>query len=221
MRLAALVTGGKDSALALHRVLKKGHEVTYLVTIIPQREDSWMYHFPNIGLTNLFAEASGIPLVKAETSGIKEEEVEDLKQLLADLDVDGVVSGAVFSEYQKSRTDRVCRELGKKPVTPLWHQDPFDLIRELIDLRFEVIIVGVYARGFDENWLGRRINPSTLDELVELKRKYQISIVGEGGEYETFVLHAPYFGKRIRVVDSEVMWEDGSGYLSIVKAELA
>jgi len=221
MRLAALVTGGKDSALALHRVLKEGHEVAYLVTMIPQREDSWMYHFPNIRLTDFFAEASGIPLVKAETSGVKEEEVEDLKRLLTELDVDGIVSGAVYSEYQKSRIDRVCREIGKKSVTPLWHENPSRLMRELIDLGFEVIIVGVYAYGFDQNWLGRRIDRSSLDELVELKKRYQISIIGEGGEYETFVLYAPYFKRGIHIVDTEVIWQNGSGYLSIKGAELA
>jgi diphthine-ammonia ligase len=221
MRLAALITGGKDSALALYRVLREDHEVAYLVTMIPQREDSWMFHFPNIGLTDFFAEASGIPLVKAETSGVKEEEVEDLKRLLAELDVDGIVSGAVFSGYQKSRIDRVCRETGKKSVTPLWHGNPLRLMRELIDLRFEVIIVGVYAYGFDQNWLGRRIDRSALHELVELERKYRISIIGEGGEYETFVLYAPYFRKRIQIADAEVIWENGSGCLSIKRAELA
>jgi len=220
MRVAVLITGGKDSALALHRVLKKGYEVAYLVTMIPQREDSYMFHFPNIRLTNLFAEASEIPLVKAETSGVREEEVEHLKYVLAKLDVEGIVSGAVSSKYQKSRIDKVCRELGKKSITPLWHEDPLELMRELIDLNFEVIIVGVYAYGFNKGWLGRKINSSTLNELIELNRKYQISLVGEGGEYETFVLYAPYFRKRIRIVESEVIWEDGSGYLAIKKAEL-
>ncbi|MFB0502213.1 MAG: TIGR00289 family protein [Candidatus Bathyarchaeia archaeon] len=221
MRLAALITGGKDSALALHRVLKEGHEVAYLVTMIPQREDSWMYHFPNIRLTDLFAEASGIPLVKAETSGVKEEEVEDMKRLLAELDVDGIVSGAVYSEYQKSRIDRVCREIGKKSVSPLWHENPSRLMIELIDFRFEVVIVGVYAYGLDQNWLGRQIDRSALEELVELEKRYQISVIGEGGEFETFVLYAPYFKKRIHIVGTEVIWENGSGYLSIKGAELA
>jgi len=220
VRLAALITGGKDSSLALHRALSEGYKVEYLVTMIPQREDSWMFHFPNIRLTDLFAEASGIPLAKAETSGVKEEEVEDLKRLLGELDIEGVISGAISSEYQKSRIDRICKELGVSSITPLWHEDPLKLMRELIDLDFEVIIVGVYAYGFDRSWLGREINRSTLNALVELNRKYKISVVGEGGEYETLVLFAPYFGKRIRVVEAEVVWQDDSGYLSVKKAEL-
>ncbi len=221
MNVAALISGGKDSALALHRVIKAGHAIKYLVAMIPRREDSWMFHFPNIGLTTLFAQASGFPLVKGETSGVKEEELNDLKRLLAKLDVEGVVSGAISSEYQKSRIDKVCEELGLRSIAPLWHEDPGELMMELINLKFEVIIVGVYAYGFDKNWLGREINPPTLDALIELNRKHQISLVGEGGEYETLVLYAPYFYRRIRILEAEKVWEGGSGYLLVKKAELA
>ena len=80
MYLAALVTGGKDSILALYRILQRGYKVKNLVTMIPQREDSWMFHFPNIHLTDLLAEVIGIPLVKGKTVGIKEKELEDLKK---------------------------------------------------------------------------------------------------------------------------------------------
>jgi len=48
MRVSVLVTGGKDSVLALYRVLKEGYQVEYLVTMLPQSEDSWMFHFLNI-----------------------------------------------------------------------------------------------------------------------------------------------------------------------------
>jgi len=162
MRLAALCTGRKDSFLALYRAKKMGHTITVLATMIPKREDSYMFHFPNIHLTELLSRAVEIPLVKAETSGVKEKELEDLKNLLASLDVEGVVSGAVSSSYQKERIERVCEELGLKSVAPLWHQDPLGIMRELTDLTFKVVIVGVYAYGLDQTWLGREINPETL-----------------------------------------------------------
>ena len=88
MRVAVLATGGKDSILALHRVLNQGYKVECLVSMIPLREDSWMFHYPNIRLVDLVAEAVGLPLVKAETSGVKEEEVEDLERLIGKLDVE-------------------------------------------------------------------------------------------------------------------------------------
>ncbi len=220
MRVAALVTGGKDSALALHRALKQEYKVKYLVTMLPQREDSWMFHSVNIHLTDLFAKAVGIPLVKSETRGVKEVEVEDLKDLLATLDIEGVVSGAILSRYQKERIDRICRELNLESIAPLWHEKPIKLLKEMISLNFDVVIVGVYAYGFDESWLGRRIDSATIRDLAGLNKKYQVSLVGEGGEYETLVLDAPFFGKRIRLLEVEKIWEDHSGYLLVKKAEL-
>jgi diphthine-ammonia ligase len=220
MRVAALVTGGKDSILALYRAQKMGHNIEVLATMIPKRDDSYMFHFPNIHLTELLSRAVEIPLVKAETSGVKEKELDDLKKLLASLDVEGVVSGAIQSSYQKERIERVCEELGLKSVAPLWHQDPLGIMRELIDLKFKVIIVGVYAYGLDQTWLGREINPETLEKLVELNEKYQISLVGEGGEYESLVLDAPFYKKRIEIVEAETNYENGSGVLVVKEARL-
>jgi diphthine-ammonia ligase len=220
MRVAALVTGGKDSVLALYRAQKMGHTVEVLATMIPKRDDSYMFHFPNIHLTELLSRAVEIPLVKAETSGIKEKELEDLKKLLASLEVEGVVSGAVFSSYQKKRIERICQELGIKSVAPLWHEDPLDIMKELIDLKFKVIIVGVYAFGLDQTWLGREINAETLNQLVELNQKYQISLVGEGGEYESLVLDAPIFKKRIEIVEAEANYENNSGVFVVKEARL-
>jgi diphthine-ammonia ligase len=220
LRVAALVTSGKDSALALYRAIKRGYKVAYLVTMIPQRPDSWMFHYPNIHLVDLFAEAVGIPLVKAETMGVKEAEVEDLKKLLATLDVDAVVSGGISSQYQKKRIDKVCSELGLKPIAPLWHQDPKKLLEELVKLKIKTIIVGVYAYGFTSEWLGRKIDQATINDLIELNKKYQVSLVGEGGEYETLVLDAPFFKKRMQLIDIEKVWEGQSGYLIVKKAVL-
>jgi len=221
MRVAALISGGKDSALALQRVLAEDYDVRFLVTMLPQREDSWMFHFPNIHLTRLFAEAVGIELVSAETMGIKERELEDLKDLLATLDVDGVVFGAISSRYQKERIDGVCRELDLESIAPLWQEDPIRLLKEIITRRFDVVIVGVYAYGFDDNWLGRKIDSRTINDLVKLSKRYQISVVGEGGEYETLVVDAPLFKKRIELVSVKRVWEDHSGYMLVERARLS
>ncbi|MEM3641688.1 MAG: diphthine--ammonia ligase, partial [Candidatus Bathyarchaeia archaeon] len=151
MRVAALATGGKDSTLALYRVLSKGYEVKYLVSMLPLREDSWMFHYPNMHLMDLFSEAVEIPLVKRETIGIKEVEVEDLKSLIVKLDVDGLVSGAIASNYQKARIEAICKQLGLECITPLWQEKPQNILKEILDLKFEVIITGVFAYGFSKD----------------------------------------------------------------------
>lgn len=220
MRIAVLATGGKDSTLALFEVLSAGHEVKYLASMIPLREDSWMFHYPNIRLVDLFAEAVEIPLVKAETSGVKEEEVEDLKRLIEKLDVDGIVSGAIASEYQKTRVERICEQLKLECISPLWHKNPLDILKEIVDLKFDVIITGVCAYGFSIEWLGRRIDDAAIKDLIELNRKYGVSLVGEGGEYETLVLDAPLFKRRIRIIEAEKVWKDQNGYFLVKRAEL-
>jgi len=220
MRVAVLATGGKDSALALCRVLRKGYEVRCLVGMIPMREDSWMFHYPNIRLVDLFAEAVEIPLVKAETSGIKEKEVEDLRRLIEKLDVEGVVSGAIASTYQKTRIEKICRQLKLECIAPLWRENPVSILKEILELKFEVIITGVYAYGFSREWLGRKIDEATIKALMELNRQYGVSLVGEGGEYETLVLDAPFFKRRIGIVEAEKVWRGQSGYFLVTKAEL-
>jgi predicted ATP pyrophosphatase (TIGR00289 family) len=220
MRVVVLATGGKDSALALYRVLKMGYEVKCLACMIPMREDSWMFHYPNIRLVDLFADAVGIPLVKAETSGIKEREVGDLKRLIEGLDVDAIVSGAIASTYQKSRIEKICEQLRLKCIAPLWHENPLDILKEIAALKFETIITGVYAHGFSKEWLGRKIDNPTIEALIELNRRYGISLVGEGGEYETLVLDAPFFKKRIEIIEAEKIWKNQSGYFLITKAKL-
>jgi len=220
MRVAVLATGGKDSALAFYRVLKMGYEVKCLACMIPMREDSWMFHYPNIRLMDLFAEAVGIPLVKAKTLAVKEREVEDLKQLIVGLDVDGIVSGAIASTYQKSRIEKMCEQLRLKCLAPLWHENPLNILKEIVDLKFDVIVTGVYAYGFSEEWLGRKIDDATIKALTELNRRYGVSLVGEGGEYETLVLDAPFLKRRIRIVEAEKVWKGQGGYFLVTKAEL-
>lgn len=220
MQVAALVTGGKDSTLALYRVLTAGHEVKHLVSMIPLRKDSWMFHYPNIHLVGLFSKAIGIPLLEAETSGIKEKEVEDLKHLIGKLDVEGVVSGAIASNYQRARIEKICEQLKLKCLTPLWHEDEMRILKEMLDLEFEVLITGVQAYGFSEEWLGRKIDREAVRALIDLNRQYGVSLVGEGGEYETLVLDASFLKKRIIVVEAEKVWENQSGYFLVTKAKL-
>ena len=220
MRVAALVSGGKDSILALYRAQKMGHTVEVLATMISSRDDSYMFHFPNIHLMDHISCALEIPLVKAQTSGIKEKELEDLKKLISSLDVDGVVSGAIQSSYQKRRIGKICDELRLESITPLWNNDPLKIMNELIELKFKVIIVGIYTYGLDRSWLGKEINIETLHKLMELNKKYQISLVGEGGEYESLVLNGPIFKKRLEIIKAITNYENYRGVFFIKEARL-
>ncbi|USS41258.1 TIGR00289 family protein [Thermococcus aggregans] len=222
MRVAVLFSGGKDSTYALYWALKEGFEVKYLVTMHSENEESYMYHVPNVHLTELQARAIGIPLVKGFTKGEKEREVEDLKRVLEGLKIDGVVAGALASQYQKERVERVAKELGVKVFVPFWKADPEEYMRTLILEGFDVVIVGVSAYGLDERWLGRRIDEKALEELKTLNKKYGVHIAGEGGEFETFVRDAPFFKAKVVFDETEKKWDTytASGVLRVKKAHL-
>lgn len=222
MRVVVLFSGGKDSTYALYWALKEGFDVKYLVTMHSESEESYMYHVPNVHLTELQAKAIGIPLVKGFTKGEKEREVEDLKSVLEGLKIDGIIAGALASQYQKERVERIAEELGIKVFAPFWKADPEEYMRTLILQGFDVVIVGVSAYGLDERWLGRRIDEKALEELKMLNKKYGVHIAGEGGEFETFVRDAPFFKAKVVFDETEKIWDNytASGVLMVKKAHL-
>lgn len=219
MKLAALISGGKDSSFAIYMAMRDGHMITDLITIVPENVDSYMFHSTNIHLTHLISEACGIPLTCAPSSGEKEMELDDLKSALGSVKVEGVIAGAIASEYQASRVGRICEELGLVMYAPLWHKDPETLLRKMIKY-MDIRMVKVAAGGMDESWLGRRFDEKLVDDLLALNRKYRVHIAGEGGEYETLVLDAPFYKKRINLLETEVVWMKDSGIMRVIRAEL-
>ena len=219
---AALISGGKDSIFAVHKAVESGMDVFCLIAMYPKRDDSYMFHHPNIELTSLQAETMGIKLIKKETDAEKEEELSDLEDVLSVVaeDVDAVVTGAFFSNYQKERIDKICAKLGLESTAPLWQKDAEKTITEMVESGFKIIITKVAAEGLGEEWLGREIDRNAIDELVELNRKHKISIVGEGGEFETLVLDSPMFDKRIEIVSAKKNMDGLVGTYLIDKAVL-
>ena len=223
MKAAVLFSGGKDSTMAVYKAIEEDYDVEYLVSMLSDNPESYMFHVPNIHITDLSSEAMGIPLIKAKTHGVKEKELDDLKRVLnklKDKGVEAIFAGALASEYQKSRIDQLCKDLGLMSNAPLWHIDPKEYMEEIIDSGFEVIIISVSAEGLDESWLGRRIDHELLEEILNLNSKYGMHMAFEGGEAETLVLDCPIFKKRIKIIESSNVWDRDSGYLMITKAEL-
>lgn len=224
MDVGVLFSGGKDSTYALYLASKK-HKIKCLICLSPQRDDSYMFHHPNVSFVRTQAELMNIPLIFMSSSGEKEEELKDLKAAVdvakQKYKIQGLVSGAVYSEYQKNRVDEVCAKFGLESIAPLWHMDAGYYLRRLLLSKFKIIITGVAADGFNSNWLGREFDKNMLADLEELNKKNRLNIVGEGGEYESFVLDCPLFAKRIKIIDSSKKLEDeNTGTYIIKKIEL-
>jgi len=220
MKVASLFSGGKDSVFAIYITEQYGWDITHLISIYPENKDSWMYHSINIQLTEILSKALTIPLITKQTKGEKEKELESLKEILTTLDIDGVISGAIASEYQRTRIEQICHTLNIKSFTPLWHKDQTELLNEMIRAGFHIKIVGISAEGFDETWLGKTIETETIKELKNLGKIYGINVAGEGGEFETLVVDGPIFTKKLKLKETKKHWKRDHGQLLVHNAIL-
>jgi ABC transporter with metal-binding/Fe-S-binding domain ATP-binding protein len=223
MRLGILFSGGKDSTLAIHYAAEK-EEAVCLITLVSENKESFMFHTPNIEVSELQAEALGLPQLTKITKGEKEKELRDLEDAIVEAakehQIEGIVTGAVESVYQAERVQRICYKLGLWCFNPLWKHDQKALLEELLEKQFKVVISGIFAYPLDGTWLGKQIDTKIIERLVELQQKYRLSPSGEGGEIETTVLDAPLFKKKIEILDSSFESKGNSGVFTILKARL-
>jgi ABC transporter with metal-binding/Fe-S-binding domain ATP-binding protein len=220
MDVAALFSGGKDSSFALRLVEEAGHEIAYLVTLVSKNPDSYMFHTINNHLTCLQAKSMRKQLITGKTTGIKEKELLDLKVTLEPLEIQGIVSGAIASTYQKKRINQICKDLGLIHLSPLWQRERISLVTEMLDNGMKIIISAVAAQGLDDSILGKPLDYPMLNRLMKLNEMYGVDVCGEGGEYESMVLDAPWFEKEIIIEEAIKTWDGISGRYLVKKASL-
>jgi len=220
LNVAVLFSGGKDSTRTVEWCLKN-HRVKYLLTFFPENKESYMLHSVNLDVTGLAAKALGLEHKRIAVSGEKEKEVEEMEEAIKRLKVDAIACGGIASTYQKTRFERITRNAGLKLLMPFWGVDGERFLRETVDLGYEVIIVNVACFGLGKEWLGKRIDHKSIDELVRLKR-FGLNITFEGGDAETLVLDGPIFKKRIEIIESKIIWDEksNSGSFNVLKAKL-
>lgn len=221
MRVASLVSGGKDSIFAGLLASDRGWDVTHYVSVRSKEDHPLLYHRPNIEWVGLQARCAGVQHVVGDAENGDDAEVDALRRVLKGLPVDAVTSGAVASEYQRVRIEQVCEDLGLRSFMPLWHHEPVQHLRDVINAGIRCIFVAVAANGFDQDWLGRPLDQDAIQRLERLQKTKGVHPAGEGGEYETFVLDAPHFAHAIQIEESDASWARDAGTLRIRKARLA
>ncbi len=203
MRVAALLSGGKDSVAAVEVARGHGWDVPVGLRMVPQEDDSYMFHTPNLDVVEGVAACMDMELVTASATPDPVAEVDELGRALASMAaewrLDGVISGALASEYQRTRIDRICHGLGLHSFAPLWHKDVATYMHHLA-AAYDVRFSRVAADGLDESWAGTRLDHGRLERLATMR----MHAAGEGGEYETLVLDAPHFSQRIVVDEAHV-----------------
>ncbi|RXG60933.1 Diphthine--ammonia ligase [Armadillidium vulgare] len=240
MKVAALISGGKDSCYNLMQCIAAGHTIEALANLCPKdvdELDSYMYQSVGHQGLSLYSEALGLPLYQREIEGTSlntrsihytptdGDEVEDLYSLLKkvkeECQIEAVSVGAIFSDYQRIRVENVCLRLNLVCLAYMWRRDQSELLQEIIDTGIEAVLVKVAAIGLvPKKHLGKSVR-EMQPYLHTLNKKYDLNVCGEGGEYETFTLDCPLFKKRIVIEDSEIIETPGDvGYLKFKSLKL-
>jgi diphthine-ammonia ligase len=196
--VSALVSGGKDSLYAAFLAECQGWPVDELVVIHPTDRDSMMFHTPNLRLVELQAQAWGKGYRPVPVTGV-EEAGESAALERAFENASPVVSaGAIGSAFQWTRLLRTADRAGRRLFAPLWGKLPGRVVGAEIDAGLDIRLVRLAAEGLRPEWLGQRLDRNLLAAIEGLGATGRpVHPAGEGGEFETLVVDAPFFASRL------------------------
>lgn len=203
---------GKDSTLALHRMIKRGDTpLGLLVTVDKSAGRSWFHGIPE-NLLNQVSKSLDIPLIKVESNGTNyketfEEALKNAKKNGAEACVFGDID---LEEHRTWCTDR-CNEAGLEAIFPLWQEDREKLTYEFIESGFKAMVKVVRLECLGEEFLGELLTK----ELVQKIKATGSDPCGENGEYHTFVYDGILFKEEIAFNKGENVISNGYGFVDI------
>jgi uncharacterized protein (TIGR00290 family) len=199
-------SGGKDSALMLHKILSEGqYEIAHLHTVINQETKRVGMHGVPEALVQQQADAIGLPLVKLylHPSESHAEYEKILRGYYLECIRDGIsviAFGDIFLEDLKAYREKILKEFGIEPAFPLWQYNTTELMRDFLATGFKTLICSANKLHLSEQQLGKVIDESFVKNLPPA-----VDPCGENGEFHTFVFDAPYFKKPIAFQLGEVV----------------
>jgi uncharacterized protein (TIGR00290 family) len=215
-RQAALFwSGGKDSALALHRVRSERPDlrVVKLATCLSQAYDRVSMHGVRRQLIEDQGQAVGIPVdfvviphlddpswPMAHTTPGTTFPPNDTytRTVLAAMErfkaegIEVIVFGDIFLEDLRAFRERLLERVGLVGCYPLWGQDSGVLYDSFVALGYEGLTVCVDTSRLTAGHSGQLLTPAFRSTLPD-----GVDVCGERGEYHSFVFNGPLFRRPV------------------------
>jgi len=204
-----LWSGGKDSALALYRVLQlPTYRIKYLVTTFSSAYQRVTMHGVAKELIEAQASSLGIPLwpvyiPEDVTRGTYETQMHQAFLQLKSAGVTTVIFGDIFLEDLKLYREQQLALVNLEAYFPLWGEPTTNLVQEFINLEFKALLVCVSDTRLGRAFLRRQIDKDFLPALPP-----EADPAGELGEYHSFVYAGPIFKESILFRKGEVLLHD-------------
>ena len=202
-------SGGKDSALCLHKVLsEKSFDIQFLLTTLNGKNKRVSMHGVSEVLLDQQANSIGIPLKKIhlpEFPSMEEYEV-IISKFLSEVkseDIHISIFGDIFLEDLRDYREKQLAKKGFKAEFPLWKKDTIKVAKEFITEGFKAIIVSVDGRFLDKSFAGRIYDESFLNDLPK-----NVDPCGENGEFHSFVFDGSIFKTPIPFDKGEIVYKE-------------
>jgi len=213
-------SGGKDSALALHRLAGDPDlRVEALLTTITRDFDRISMHGVRRDLLEAQAASLGLPLwLSFIGKGASNAEYEaSMAEAFAHCrlqGIDTVAFGDLFLEDIRAYRDRLLAAHEMRAIYPIWRRDTDRLIREFLEFGFKTAVVCVDPKQLDPSFVGRVIDEQFLRDLPP-----NVDPCGENGEFHTFVFDGPIFAEPVPFSFGEIVCRDGFWFCDLTPAQ--
>jgi diphthine-ammonia ligase len=202
IRVAASWSGGKDSCLALNRVIALGAKPVALVTVFDESGARSRSHGLRQEVLAAQADRLGVGLRVVQASWATYEAV--FKQELRSLheqDVVDMVFGDIDLVPHREWEERVCRESQMRAHLPLWQCERRRLLEEFWASGFRCHVVAVDGKRLPQDVLGSELTRELADSFASAG----IDECGENGEFHTVVVDGPLFRRPMSLAFGEVV----------------
>ncbi len=213
-------SGGKDSAIALHELLRSAEfEVVSLMTSVSEEFHRISHHGVREELLDRQAQALDLPLRKVFlpsgssggcTNEIYEAIMEKVMIDYREVGVETVAFGDLFLQDLREYREANLAKAGVRGIFPIWHRDTNELAHEVIRLGYRAYLSCVDGR-LGAGFAGRAFDEKLLEQLPA-----GIDPCGENGEYHSFVYEGPIFTRPIDVSVGDVVRRDERYYADLL-----
>lgn len=202
MKFVMSYSCGKDSTLALDKLIKAGGEPLALLIMINRGQERSYFHGADMKMLERYSKSLDIPLLLAPTDGADyHTAMESALEKAKELGADSAGFGDIDIDSNRAWCEQRCENVGLKALFPLWHSGREENVRELLRLGYKCVIKSVNPELLPRELLGRVID----NDVIEIMRAHNIDICGENGEYHTFTVDGPVFKTPVEYETGRVL----------------
>lgn len=213
-------SGGKDSAMALHTLLRQGeYTVAALLTTVTETYDRISMHGVRRQLLQQQAQSIGLPLHEVLippqcVNPIYEARMEEALRVYLQQGIRKVAFGDIFLEDLRAYREKNLARIGMTALFPIWKRNTHELAAHFLANKFRAFAVCIDPRILPASFAGRELTESFFADLPP-----NADPCGENGEFHTFVFAGPIFRQPIPVRTGEIVHRDGFVFCDLLPDE--